>query len=324
MTTNSPLDSVLTLNATCPLCGQLERVLLYRVTDRHYGIDGTFDIKRCATCELVFLDPMPTEEFLESLYPSDYYSYVFSEPSSSGWKAALRQRLLPLGTRDPHIEPPGVMLDVGCGNGWMLERYKANGWEVYGVELNEAAVASANHRGLNVRRGTLLGADFSDSSFDYVRLNHSFEHMNNPSEVLQEIRRILKTSGLGFIGVPDISGAMAKVFRSNWYYIGAPVHCFNWSRQTLRAILEKEGFEIVSCKGNSDFGGTLGSAQIWLNRNSKRPSDQGVLMGRFRPLLAIPAFWLSKLLDRLDQGDCVEIVFKISSPAPHSPPAKMP
>ena len=250
---------------------------------------------------------MPTPEYLGTLYPDDYYSFVHEAPTE-GPKARWRKRLLPVRTGDPVFARPGSMVDVGCGNGWVVEDYRRNGWDACGVEYSAAGTANGRSRGLDIREGSLHDAAFPDEMFDFVRLNHSFEHMTNPSEVVSEAVRILKPGGRLFIGVPDGDGLTARVFKDNWYYVGAPVHPFTWSRTTLPRFLEDHGLRVDSVRGNSDYGGTTGSLQVWLNRRSDRRSDAGILSGRLRLPAIVIGFWISKLLDRIGRGDCVEVV----------------
>ena len=48
------------------LCGSDKLENIYLTHDRHYDIKGEYEIDKCNDCGLVFLNPMPTEEFLTS------------------------------------------------------------------------------------------------------------------------------------------------------------------------------------------------------------------------------------------------------------------
>src|SRR5450432_865609 len=263
----------------CVLCGTVSHTLLYRTHDRHYGIKGEFDVCQCDECGLVHLYPMPTESELINFYPDDYYAYQELEQGRKRLKQFLKTILaFNIHTRDPKFERPGRVLDVGCGSGHFLLEMKKQGWEVHGVEPSAgAAELGQSSAGINIVQGTMPSATkvFADDMFDYVRSNHSFEHMPNPSAVLSEMRRILNPQGKLFIGVPNIDSVNARVFGRYWWYLGAPVHTFNYSVSTLSSLLKKNGLRIERVRFNSDYGGVLGSLQIAANRTSGRKSTDG-------------------------------------------------
>src|SRR5207245_7447561 len=64
-----------------------------------------------------------------------------------------------LGGLPPRVDRPGRILDAGCGDGYFLFQARRQGWEVLGLEVNPAAVASAGAAGLPVRLGDLSSPD---------------------------------------------------------------------------------------------------------------------------------------------------------------------
>lgn len=295
--------------AECPVCGSRGSIQPFvQAEDHHYGIKGTFSLGRCRECSLVVLDPMPTEEELGSLYPETYYSYQdFFEPKA-GLKDLFRKlTFVTIGTRDPAYPKPGRMLDLGCGSGKFLYKMRAKGWETHGVEISRsAAELGRKAANLDIFPGTLHEARFPDDHFDYIRSNHSFEHILNPNETLQELRRILKPDGKLLIAVPNVDGWVARFFKRFWWLLGAPVHPFNYSPRTLPRMLEKNGFRIEKLSFNSDYANILGSMQIILNRGTGRVSTQGRLINN--PILKILFHRVAKTLDLLGKGDAMEVI----------------
>jgi SAM-dependent methyltransferase len=255
----------------------------------------------------MFLNPMYSDEELGALYPDDYYAYQDDFPRSRS-KEIIKSLLgLHFGTHDPEFSSPGRILDLGCGTGWFLREMRDKGWDSYGVEINSAAAELGRKKaGLNIKAGTLRQADFPEDYFDYVRANHSFEHISCPSETLVEIRRILRPGGRLLIGVPNVAGLNAKIFGQYWWYLGAPVHPFTYSVRTLTQLLEKQQFEIVKITYNSDYSGILGSSQIWANRTNGRKSTEGALFRN--PVLKVLSQWVAKCVDLFEAGDAIEIV----------------
>lgn len=290
----------------CLLCGAHENQQVYVTRDRHYGIPGEYRIVRCTSCSLMFLNPMFSDEELSALYPENYYAYQ-NKFQSSDWMETLRALLgYRVRTRDPEFPVPGRILDLGCGSGWFLSQMRERGWETHGVEISaQAANLGKKERGLDIFAGTLRQANFPSDYFDYIRSNHSFEHLSCPGETLDEIRRILRPRGKLMIGVPNIDSLNAKVFGKYWWYLGVPVHPITYSVQTLSQLLRKHGFVVERVIYNSDFSGIVGSLQIWLNRKNGRRSSEGWAVEN--PVLRLLAHWLAKAVDLFKQGDAIEI-----------------
>lgn len=293
---------------SCPLCEKQQLRPIYSARDRHYGIPGRYRIVRCDDCSLVFLNPLLSDQELSSLYPVDYYAYQDRFENEHRWKEIIKKVLgVRVGTRDPKFSTPGTLLDLGCGSGWFLRKMREAGWDVHGVEINAAAAELGRRRaGLDIFGGTLQEANFPSEFFDYVRSNHSFEHISCPGPTLDEIHRILRPGGKVLIGVPNVSGLNARLFRQYWWYLGAPVHPFSYSVKTLCRLLEAHSFEIETITYNSDYSGILGSVQIWLNRANGRKSTEGLWFSN--PLLKVFCHWVAKGIDLFRLGDAIEVV----------------
>jgi SAM-dependent methyltransferase len=93
------------------------------------------------------------------------------------------------------------VLDVGCGNGYVLERYARAGARVTGVDLTEQAVDLTRRRfQLRGCRGELIVASaealpFADASFDCVCSMGVLHHIPDTSLGVAEVRRVLRPGG---------------------------------------------------------------------------------------------------------------------------------
>lgn len=289
----------------CPLCEATDIREIYVTSDRHYGIPGLHRVVKCASCSLIFLNPLYSDEKLASFYPDDYYAYQ-ERADNSPHKEILKSWLgYRTGTKDPSFARPGTMLDLGCGSGWFLEKMRARGWIAQGVEINKPAARLGRARGLDIFCGTLQEAKFPSEHFDYVRSNHSFEHMSCPHETLDEIYRILKPHGKLLVGVPNTKSVSAVLFAEHWWYLTVPVHVFNYSVENLSRLLTNHNFRVEEVNFNSDYHGLIGSLQIWLNRGGQKKSAEGLVFNNH--LLRLVCQWSANVIDLWGRGDCVEL-----------------
>jgi SAM-dependent methyltransferase len=96
----------------------------------------------------------------------------------------------------------GLVLDVGCGIGdFLLSRP-----DTIGIDINEKTIEYCKSLGLNATYINSEKYPFNDSYFDGVVLDNVIEHLNDPTSVLAEIKRVLKPSGNLIIGIPGIKG----------------------------------------------------------------------------------------------------------------------
>ena len=266
-----------------------------------------FEVYRCNDCELLFLNPMPSEELLISLYPKSYYSYtVDNKVKKSKFKQFLFSFLMldPSDTNDIKQSDNKRILDFGCGSGWVLNKYKDKGYDTYGLDLDENAIAIGQKNGHKMSNQKLIETNYPDNNFDNIRSNHSLEHIINIKETIREFNRILKTNGRLFIAVPNTSSITSNIFGKYWYYLGIPYHTYNYNYVNLKILLESNGFKIQKVIYRSDWQGILGSMQIFFNRKTNKSSEGGKLIN---PIFKIFVISISKIFDFFRKGDSIEV-----------------
>jgi methionine biosynthesis protein MetW len=94
-----------------------------------------------------------------------------------------------------------TVLDLGCGDGELLslltQRKKV---KAQGIEISEQAIYACVEKGLSVFHGDIDSglAEYSDTSFDYVILDQTFQEVRKPDAVLQEALRVGRHVIVGF------------------------------------------------------------------------------------------------------------------------------
>ena len=91
------------------------------------------------------------------------------------------------------VEPGTKVLDLGCGEGELLE-WLAHHKDVdaRGVEISSAKVQRAIARGVSVFQSDIDAglADYPDQAFDYVILSQTLQETRLPRQVLREMLRV--------------------------------------------------------------------------------------------------------------------------------------
>ena len=91
------------------------------------------------------------------------------------------------------IEPNSKVLDLGCGEGELLQWLAQNkNVDARGVEISPAKVRRAIGRGVSAYQGDIDEglADYPDQAFDYVLLSQTLQETRAPLKVLREMLRV--------------------------------------------------------------------------------------------------------------------------------------
>jgi predicted SAM-dependent methyltransferase len=211
----------------------------FACTSGGYGRHGP--IVRCPHCDLVYADPRPNNE--EAL---DIYATV-EDPL---YVAEREGRIL---TFEQHLEPmerftgPGAgrtLLDVGAYTGVFVEIATGHGWDAWGVEPSAWAVGEAQKEGLKMVLGTLEDAEFQSESASVITMWDVIEHVADPLATLKAAWRILEPGGYLVVHTMDLASPFARLMGRRWPWF-MEMHLTYFTRDTLRAMLEKAGFSLT-------------------------------------------------------------------------------
>jgi 2-polyprenyl-3-methyl-5-hydroxy-6-metoxy-1,4-benzoquinol methylase len=149
----------------------------------------------------------------------------------------------------------GRLLEIGCGPGFLLAAMRALGWAVQGLELSRFAAEYARETfGLEVVEGAVEAGVFPRDSFDAVVMGDVLEHLPAPLASLRAVHTWLRPGGAAAIAVPStLNLVSARLGMSLYRATGRcktlripPYHLFEYTPATLRAMLTRAGFEVVS------------------------------------------------------------------------------
>ena len=154
----------------------------------------------------------------------------------------------------------GKILDVGSGRGEMLFAASSLGWSAEGVEPSREFADLARLRyGVKVRNCFLEAAKYPDNHFDVVTLGGVIEHLFCPGQMLLEINRILKPSGLLWMDAPNetslfnhIGNLYFRIQGKNWVTqlspTFSPYHVQGFTKKSIHVLLRNAGFTVECLK----------------------------------------------------------------------------
>lgn len=204
--------------------------------------------------------PRPSAAQVAAFYEiEDYYTHEAAEPHLEKARGGLSYALRHLAWRSDRGcdateawwraalgEPPGEILEIGCGNGFTLARLQSFGHRVVGVEPDEAARLRASERGLEIHPGTAetLPPAIDGRSFDAVLLMHVLEHCLDPARALANARALLRPGGRLIVEVPNNACLGASFFGETWYWLDVPRHLNFFTARSLSGMVAESRLRV--------------------------------------------------------------------------------
>jgi SAM-dependent methyltransferase len=231
----------------CHNCGGRRLQELLHVHDhRRKTPRWNYHVVRCAACGLLFRHPGIRPERLGDLYASGRYAKFLGGKYTAKRLRRYEVTMAPFGP----LFTAGVgrrLLDFGCGNGLFLELAHSRGFECYGVDLAEDAVAHARMRpsGRHAYHGAPLDVpEIARGGFDVITMWSVLAHLAEPVKDLTMLRGLLAPDGVLLILTVN---ADSLVFRRHLRTWGGftPNHLLFSSPRTLPLLLERAGFGAV-------------------------------------------------------------------------------
>lgn len=123
------------------------------------------------------------------------------------------------------LRPGEAILDLGCGDGLMVETLRENGLDVLGCDFFKRLEPRRSQAHVTPIETDPFRLPFQGRSFDVVYSWQVLEHVLDLARVLEENRRVLKPGGIAlhiFSGrysflEPHVRVPLATMFRAKWW-----------------------------------------------------------------------------------------------------------
>jgi SAM-dependent methyltransferase len=205
---------------------------------------------RCRHCQLIFLNPRPSRDELDRIYPPSYHAFQFSEENfglAHRVRSRLEARRLLSYCKD--LPADARILDIGCGDGFhlrLLQQFGQPSWQLEGVDTSDRAVMAARDSGLAVHLGTAESAALPPESYDLVLLIATIEHVEDPLAVIRAAARLLKPGGRAVVITDNTSTLDYRFFGGrHWGGYHFPRHWNLFNKRSLAQLTEAAGLEVA-------------------------------------------------------------------------------
>jgi SAM-dependent methyltransferase len=282
----------------CKICSNQEQNKIFLFEENMFATKEKFEYLECGLCKCIQLRNLP--EDISKFYPDEYSNYKSAVYKKGNVIINYLRRIkagIMLDRRKYNI--PGLMLrrfypddfvsklsparlnlnskilDLGAGNGERILRLSERGFtSVFGID---PYIKTDLHLARNVQ---VLRMDIFQINelYDFIMLNHSFEHMSNPQEILKKLNKLIPVEKYVMIRIP-VAGSYAWFhYRHNWVALDPPRHFFLHTKQSIKILAEESGFKLDHVLFDSMEYQFIGSEQ--LKKGIKRNDPNSYYMNK--------------------------------------------
>ena len=229
-------------------------------------------------------DPLPSEKELQEYYEKKYYqeglgsydiAYSAEEITYFKLKASLIYRETEKLTR---VAEEKKLLDVGCGEGWIMDKFFHSGVSVTGLDFSRFALEKIHPHLLPFfEQGNIYDVLREKSkqqiTFDLIVCANVLEHVVDPEALLSIVRSLMHSHSLLVLIVPnDFSELHQHLLKtkkiSKEFWLCYPDHLSYFSKNSMENFLKDSGYSVRAVVADNPVDLNL------LNDNSNYIEDQ--------------------------------------------------
>lgn len=220
-----------------------------------FAIPG-YRLLHCTNCGVFRNDPPPVSKPEES---SDFYTSYYKEKKTYGnagvtpktknsrfWKVAKKEGIA--------INPDGVVLDLGCGDGDLCNELKQNGWgKVIGTDVSKVRIGNAKTRypDIDFYDTPIEQTSIEKESIDLIIMDNVIEHIPEPVEFIEAVTPYLKKDGKLVLITPNMESGNFKLLGKKWTPELCPhAHVYLFTVNSINKMGEQASYKVT---GSGNF-----------------------------------------------------------------------
>lgn len=283
----------------CPLCGghmnfRFSAPCDYRKPAEKKG----YSVYWCGACNYGNIWERPQAHEITKFYElDDYYTHHVSSlsPEKEEQLSFFDRVRMNISWRLDWGEDQGVkeitdylgsrsrftILEIGCGNGNNLTKFRDAGFDVTGIEPDDSARKIAKETIGAIYKGVAesLPEEVKRTKFDVILMSHVLEHCLDVNRALLNVSSILKEKGLLILEVPNCRSMGFDLYQEAWPWTDIPRHLNFFTPGSLKRACKKHGLGILSTKYTGFFRQFSNSwleteEKIWHVLNEKAVDDK--------------------------------------------------
>ena len=230
-----------------------------------FGLKTLHNYFECDNCKALQIETIPGD--LANYYPDNYYSFKqhpdadidtsYLRKTKSAYLLYGRNKifgsLLSIGYKVPDyiawlkiagVDYNDAILDAGSGNGDILTKMCQAGFtNLHGIDpfLKEEFI-SANGKLKLLRKSIFDQQELN--AFDFVMLNHSFEHMDDPQQIFRRLAQLVKPGKFLLIRTPVNKSFASIKYKTDWVDMDPPRHLVVHSNKSMQLLADANGFTL--------------------------------------------------------------------------------
>ena len=219
----------------CIFCNKLSN----QIAVEENGYKG----KKCPICGLIYVSPRPSFLEIQDLYCHDQANISADAHISGSFSKRLNAkhnlRIIKKFIKN------GSVLEIGAGAGYFLDEARKEGFEAYGIELNNIqANFIRSELKISCEESPLDVSSFGGKKFDIIYHCDVISHFYDPIADFKMINNRLKDSGILVFETGNLGDVKEKYYRI-FTKFQLPDHLFFFTENNLKELLKRTGFEFM-------------------------------------------------------------------------------
>lgn len=229
----------------CPLCHKVAPSIIAGELRKGEKRNVFF----CRQCELGILDSKIGAGELKKFYASEYRESP--RLTSQANPAELFSTFAPLQSNrlkllKPYLTKKAKLLEIGCSAGMFLYHAKKLVKEIVGIDFDIASAKYASKKcHCPVYTTEIHNTPLKPNYFDIIVAFQTVEHVSNPIEFINTLKKYLKPGGIMAIEVPNLYDALAYVYDlpNHYKFFFHAAHLWYFTEKSLMKLMTDSGFK---------------------------------------------------------------------------------